>query len=134
MKSKKPKMIKVNIPKPLRGQGEITKGKFYEKGDESIPNNKAGGYRSFTRGGKMVAQNRKEYRRKFVNRTYTASNYAARLEQKDSNGIKLHTPHKVNEHKVELTYAPSLTNNQRMKLREMGRIDRANKKKEMATV
>lgn len=125
-----------------RGQGVIEqkvtpKGEplFYttREGEKKEYPNAAGGHRAFSPRGGIIALNRKESRRKNVDRTYTAKNYDHKMEQKDDKGNKINSPHKVNEHKHELTYAPSLTNNQRMKLREMGRIDKANRKKEMVT-
>lgn len=115
-----------------RGQGVIEqkvtpKGEplFYttREGEKKEYPNAAGGHRAFSPRGGIIALNRKESRRKNVDRTYTASNYEAKMEQRDSNGKKIHAPHKVNKPDTAPMYAANLTNNQRMKLREIRRIE-----------
>lgn len=124
-----------------RGQGVIEqkvtpKGEplFYttREGEKKEYPNAAGGHRAFSSRGGIIALNRKESRRKNVDRTYTASNYEAKMEQRDSNGNKIHSPHKYDPTKdphnekfvhPEPIYAPNLTNNQRMKLRDIRRME-----------
>lgn len=128
----KGKPMKVKVPKPLRGQGVIEqkitpKGEtlFYttREGEKKEYPNAAGGHRAFSPRGGIIALNRKESRRRNIDRTYTASNYAAKMEQRDSNGKKINSPHKVNKPDTKPMYAAHLTNNQRMKLREIRRIE-----------
>lgn len=115
-----------------RGQGEIDvkiipKGetpKYIDRnGVEKELANALGQHRAFSSRGGIIALNRKEYRRRTKDRTYTSPNYKTRMEQKDSNGKKINSPHKVNKPDFAPTYAPNLTNNQRMKLREIRRIE-----------
>lgn len=102
---------------------DAKKKKYVEK---ELPN--AEGSHYTMAGARMVKVNRHRYHQRVVDRSATKSGrfivtIAEKdnkpLRRKDGKIIKHRTPrHKVNPHVHELPYAPSLTNHQRMKLRE----------------
>lgn len=116
------KTMKVMVPMPLRGQQDIIPVKVYEKGDDAAGVlNALGGHRSFDTKGKMHILNREQARRKVRYHGFTKkttdnhpTEHVYNPEKDPSNEKYVHP---------KLDYAPDLTNNQRMKLREIRRLD-----------
>lgn len=107
-----------------RGQVEVTSVKVIPKGEGVL--NSLGGHRSFDTKGKLHILNRVQARQKVRYHGYT---------QKTSNSHK--SDHKYKPEKDPIseafehpapTWAPDLTNNQRMKLKDIRRMELKNAK------
>ncbi len=136
-------MKKLNYKEIQRKYREMAKPKFYPKGtkvtfikhlgrklkdeERELPN--ADGSHFVGIGSKLAKVNRQRAHQRAVDRMFTKRGRfvvevakdkdGKLLIRKDGKTIKSRTPrHQVNPHTFELPYAPSLTNHQRMKLRE----------------